>query len=228
MPLQSWCWRNSSLAAFCQPPLSGITPAETYAEYTKSQRKYTLVIDALLFSVPCEEEERMGTFCGFTESWLTPQSWLKVFVLWKILSSNKKTEPNLIQNSSVNMNKVTQLVSTILQWGYKCFWLWSQKAIDSRCSVLWVCLLLDSTLLACMCLSGCGLERTESRAWDEVVQTTAWWCTVRSLKAFQHLWFLHTFWWLICRQQPLWPLDGGVYFQKGATLPMHINTKSKK
>ena len=60
-----------------------------------------------------------------------------MFVLGALLLSNKKNAAyNLPENSSVNMSKVTQIVSTRLQGGYKCFWLRSQEAIDPGCSVL--------------------------------------------------------------------------------------------
>lgn len=47
--------------AFCQPPLSAISVVETSTECTKSQRKSTLVMNAPVFFVPCEEDERMRT-----------------------------------------------------------------------------------------------------------------------------------------------------------------------
>lgn len=55
------CVEGISPAAFCQPPLSGISVVGTYTECTKSQRKSTLVMNVLVLFVPCEEEERMRT-----------------------------------------------------------------------------------------------------------------------------------------------------------------------
>lgn len=130
-----------------------------------------------------------------------------------------------MQNSSVSMSKVTQVGSTTLQWGYKCFWLQSQKAIDSRCSALWVRVLLDfCTSCAHLLVWLRTREQSSRRGWCSVV------VVVHSEKSegVAAAQLSHPFRLLICRHQPRTTLDGGVYFQKGAELPMHISTKNQK
>lgn len=73
-PLQTWCWRNSSPAAFCQLPLSGITPLETHTEYTNSQRKSTLVMDALVSYCSLWGARDDGSIWGFTD-WCHKAAW---------------------------------------------------------------------------------------------------------------------------------------------------------
>lgn len=87
--------------------------------------------------------------------------------------SNKKIQPNLVENSSVNMSKVTQIVSTDYREDTSVSGCGPRKLLilDVLCYESVCCWI--SAVPVCICLPGCGPDKeTESRAQDEVVQMT--------------------------------------------------------
>lgn len=99
----------------------------------------------------------------FTWSWLTPQSRVRVFALWRILPSNKKTQPNLVLSPSVKHESSVTGCECRLAGRKQAFLAavperhWS-STFPATGSVCWL-----SALLVCDRLSGTGPDKEAPR-----------------------------------------------------------------
>lgn len=188
MPLQSLCWRNFSCCLLSAASIRHLCGGDLHWMHKITKKIHTCdeCAGALCSLWGGREDENMW---GFSGSWLTTWSCFRVFVLWEILLSNKKIQPNLLENSSVNMSKVTQIVSTDYREDTSVSGCGPRKLLilDVLCYESVCCWI--SAVPVCICLPGCGPDKeTESRAQDEVVQMTvrAAWLRRRFWLCFSH------------------------------------------